>query len=88
MQMSKQQVYLSGGGDALPQTEIANQVDDQQAKCHVPFDVAQIVNARTLVQLQQAAPDQIAKRAKYENGRLGAYIRVTMNNTFLSAEYS
>jgi hypothetical protein len=73
MQMSKQEVYLSGGGDALPQTEIANQVDDQQAKCHVPFDAAQIVNTRTLVQLQQAAPDQIAKGKNMKRADLCIY---------------
>lgn len=39
-------------GDTLPQGKVADQVDDQQAGCHVPLDGAHVVDAWALVQLQ------------------------------------
>lgn len=47
--------HFSRCGYPFPQTEVANQVNQKQTSRHVPFDVAQVVNAFTVVQLEHFA---------------------------------
>lgn len=36
--------YLARGGDALPQAEVADDVDDEEAESHVPLDRTEVVD--------------------------------------------
>lgn len=47
--------YLPRGADALPQREVADDVDGEQAQRHVPLHRAQVVQPRAAVQLQDRA---------------------------------
>lgn len=55
-------VYLARSADAFPEREVADNVDGEQAECHVPLDGAQVVQALAALQLQDgAAADQIER---------------------------
>lgn len=48
------QTYLSWSGDAFPQTEVTDDVNNEQTQGNVPFDGAEIVKAFTSVQLKDS----------------------------------
>ena len=48
--------YLARCGDSLPQAEIADQVDGEQAEHQLPPDAAQVGDTVRLVELEHAAP--------------------------------
>ena len=49
--------HLAGCRDALPEGEVADDVDGQQAERQVPLDDAQVGDAAALVNLQHVVPD-------------------------------
>jgi hypothetical protein len=51
---------LARSRDALPQRKVANQVDDQQARCHVPLDFAHVFDAGALVHLQDVSTEKLS----------------------------
>ena len=49
--------HLAGCRDALPEGEVADDVDCQQTERQVPLDDAQVGDAAALVNLQHVVPD-------------------------------
>lgn len=53
--MSAWVTCLARGGDALPEAEVADEVDQQQTEGDVPADAAQVADALAQVDAQHAA---------------------------------
>lgn len=50
-------IYLSRCAYALPQAEIADEVDSNQTQAHFPFHTPQVINSRALVQFQDGSTE-------------------------------